>query len=574
MINFVNPLLELDEYRQVLSSAKSYTAPVNIAGLSESQKAHICHALCRHSGYKGIFVAFNEMQARKLFEDFAFFWGDNVFFYPNKEIMLYDVEAKSNDMVYQRLTVLDRIMRDDYAFIVASAEAVSHKLVHPGILKNAVIEAGIKSRIDLDSFSRKLVMMAYERVETVERRGQFAIRGGIADVFSIDAESAVRLELFGDEVDSIRKFDVNTQRSTEALESVRIIPAREIIYTEEKKPGIIKAISSDMAGMTKRDRRAPGKIEADIERIKEEWYFPGIDRYIAYIADEPYSLLDYAAQDAVVFIDEPARHGQRLENLLLEHAEICRSMMEKGQLLPQSANMFFDFYELLARLEKKKTFFLSAINAGNPVLSKMKVYDIPGRTIGSFRGDMNLLQESLAGWKKNKNRVLMLSGTKGRGERLRDALLARGVEVSFAEEVNEPVKPGQVIITRGSLHKGFEYPSIGFVVVSDEEVFGQDRRKRVKVSGRYKGRPISAFSGLSIGDYVVHQSHGIGQYIGIEKLSVEGVNRIISRYGTRTTLLYIPTNQLDLIQNISDRKENSRRSIVGRNGVDKNKEQG
>ncbi|MGE5614951.1 MAG: transcription-repair coupling factor [Bacillota bacterium] len=549
MIDFINPLLELEEYRQVLFNAKRYTTPVKIVGLSESQKAHICHALCRHSGYKGIFVTFNEMQARKLYDDFAFFGGDDVLLFPNKEIMLYDVEAKSNDMVYRRLAVLDRIMRDDYSFIVASAEAVSHKLVHPGILRNAMVNVDMNSRIDLDEFSRRLVMMAYERVETVERRGQFAIRGGIADVFSIDADSAVRIELFGDEVDSIRNFDVNTQRSTEVLESARIIPAREIIYTEEKKHGIIEAISRDLEATAERNRTLSEKVGADIERLKEEWYFPGIDRYIPYIADEPFSLLDYAGSEVMVFIDEPERHAQRLENLMLEHEEICKAMMEKGQLLPQSTGMFIDFTGLLSKLEKKKTFFLNALNAGSPVLSGTKVFEIPAGTIESFQGNINLLEEALTGWKKNKNRVLLLSGTKGRGERLRDMLLTGGIEALFAEEVNEPVMPGQIVITRGSLHKGFEYPTIGFVVVSDGEVFGQDRRKRAKVSGRYKGSPISAFSDLSVGDYVVHQSHGIGQYIGIEKLTVEGVKKDYFKIRYQdNAFLYIPTNQLDLIQ--------------------------
>lgn len=548
MINFINPLLELEEYRQALSSTKDYTSPVNIVGPSESQKAHICHALCGHSGYRGIYVAFNEMQARKLFEDFTFFIGEEVLFYPTKEIMLYDVEAKSNDAVYQRIMVLDKILRGDFTFIVTSVEALSHKLIQPQLLRQHVIEISQESRIDLDDIARSLVMMAYERVESVERRGQFAVRGGIMDVFSIDSDSAIRLELFGDEIDSIRKFDVNTQRSTGIVESVRILPAREIIYAPEKKDDIIKAISSDLGQAGKKSHSLTTRIGADMERLKESWYFPGIDRYIPYIADVPSSLADYAGEDVLIFMDEPVRQKQRLDNLLLEHEEICKGLLEKGQLLPQSKSMFFDYEVLYSKLEKKKVFYLNTINVDSLASKYAKVYNIPCRLMGSFQGNVDMLCDSLSGWKQNRSRTLVLSGTRGRGERLRETLGTKGIETVYMDEVSSPVLPGQVIVTHGSLHKGFEYPSIGFVVVSDKEVFGQDR-KPAKTSSKHKGRPINLFSELNIGDYVVHQAHGIGQYVSIEKLSVEGVKRdyLKIRYQDGA-FLYIPTNQLDLIQ--------------------------
>ena len=548
MNNFINPLLEIEEYRQALSSARGYTRPVNIVGPSESQKAHFCYALCSHSGQKGIYVAFNEMQARKLFEDFTFFMGEEVLFYPTKEIMLYDVEAKSNEAVYQRLMVLDRILRGEFKLIVTSVEALSHKLVQPQLLQQSVIEIDSGSRIDLEELVRRLVMMAYERVESVERHGQFAIRGGIVDIFSIDADNAVRLELFGDEIDSLRFFDVNTQRSTGRAEQVRIIPAREIIYASDRMDDIIRAVRNDLARLGKKSHSLSQKINSDMERLKESRYFPGIDRYIPYLAEMPCSVADYVGEEVLIFLDEPVRQRQRLDNLLLEHEEICKGLLEKGQLMPQSKSMFFDYDDLHSRLAGKKVFYLNTIHVDNTAAADTRVYNIPCRLMGSFQGNVDLLGDSLAGWKQEKDRVLILSGTKGRGERLRETLNARGLETVYMDSVHMPVQPGQVIITHGSLHKGFEYPSIGFAVVSDKEVFGQDR-KPAKPSSKHKGRPISLFSDLNIGDYVVHQAHGIGQYVSIEKLSVEGVKRdyLKIRYQDGA-FLYIPTNQLDLIQ--------------------------
>lgn len=549
MINFINPLLELEEYRQILASVKNYTSPVNIVGPSESQKAHICYALCQHTGQKGIYVAFNEMQARKLFEDFTFFMGEEVLFYPTKEIMLYDVEAKSYDTAYQRIMVLDRILRGEYTFVVTSVEALSHRLIQPQLLKNNIIEMNYESNVVLEELARKLIMMAYERVESVERRGQFAFRGGIIDLFSVDADSAVRLELFGDEIDSIRLFDVNTQRSTGKVEHVRIVPAREMVYAPERKADIIKAIGADLAKSGKKNHGLMQKINADIERMKETWYFPGIDRYIPYIAEEPYSLYDYTGDETLIFMDEPIRQKQRLDNLLLEQEEISKAMLEKGQLLPQSGSMFFNYDELYSKIDQKKALYLNTIHVDNLKARDSKVYNVPSRVMGSFQGSVELLGDSLAGWKKSGNRVFLLSGTRGRGERLRETLSAKDIETVYIDSPNTPVQPGQVVITHGSLHKGFEYPTIGFVLISDKEVFGQDRKKLAKTSSKHKGRPINLFSELSIGDFVVHQAHGIGQYIGIEKLVVEGIKKdyLKIRYH-EGAFLYIPTNQLDLIQ--------------------------
>lgn len=548
MTGFINPLLELNEYNEILESVKKYVRPLNIVGPSDSQKAHLCHAICGHLEQKGVFVAFNEMQARKLFDDFAFFLGNDVLFFPSKEIMLYDVEAKSYDTVYQRIRVLERIIRGDYRLLVTSAEALSQKLISPGLFKENILEIDVNSRLDLAELSFKLVMAAYEKTEVVERAGQFAVRGGIVDIFSIDSEYAVRIELFDNEVDSIRQFDVNTQRSVDKLDAARIIPAREVIYPKRAMESIIKAISSDVAGPA---RKIPGleqKIAADLDRIREEYYFSGIDRYIPYIINDPFSLTDYTGNDALVFIDEPVRQKQRIDNILLEHHEICKGLLEKGKILPRSQEIYFDYEALERKLEKRRTLYLNTINADSHAARSGKVFNIPSMHMGSFQSHMDLLCDSIRDWKEKKSRVVVLSGTRGRGERLCDTLRSKGMEAVYMDTIAGRIVPGTVIVTHGSLNKGFEYPTIGFVIVSDKEVFGQDR-KPLKTSAKHKGASINIFTELNIGDLVVHQSHGIGQYVGIEKLSVEGVKRdyLKIRY-QEGAFLYIPTNQLDLIQ--------------------------
>jgi transcription-repair coupling factor (mfd) len=548
MTNLVNPLLEINEYNELLDSIKNYYKPVSLVGPSDSQKVHICHAICSHIKGRGIFVAYNEMQARKLYEDFSFFLGDDVLFFPSKEIMLYDVEAKSYDSVYQRIRVLDRVMRGEFAIVVTSAEAVSHKLIPPELFSACSLEFALESTIELREIARKLVMMAYEKVDVVEKAGQFAIRGGILDIFSIDSENAVRIELFDDEIDSIRHFDVNTQRSFDKLKNVRIIPAREVLYSDDRLEAIIHEINTDLA---KPGRKSPDLIERikeDIERMKEDRYFPGIDRYIPYTVEKPSSLTEYSPENTLVFVDEPVRQKQRVENILLEHFEICRGLLEKARILPRSQDSYFDFEAQTIIFEKNRLVYLNTINVESRVARESKVFTIPSKQMGSFQGHMELLSSGLSEWKEKKNRIIILSGTRGRGERLRETLLSKGIEAIYTDDISVPVLPGQVVITHGSLHKGFEYPTIRFVLVSDKEVFGQDR-KPVKTSSKHKGSKISIFTELNVGDYVVHEAHGIGQYVGIEKLVVENVKRDYLKIRYQDTgFLYIPTNQLDLVQ--------------------------
>lgn len=547
MTNLVNPLLEIREYTELLDYLKKNAKPAAITGPSDSQKAHVCYALINHCNRKGIYVAYNEMQARKLYEDFSFFLGEEVLFFPSKEIMLYDVEAKSYDTVYQRIRVLDRMMQGNYSIVVTSAEAVSHKLISPGIFEENVIEISLNSRLDSAELARKLVMMAYEKTGTVEKAGQFSIRGGIIDIFSIDSEYAVRIELFDDEVDSIRHFDVNTQRSFDRLEKTRVLPAREVVYTTDRIKSIIFSINEDLSQFSKKMPGLSENVAEDIEKLQEDHYFPGIDRYIPYIIDTPYYLADYA-RDAFIFIDEPVRQRQRLENILLEHFEICRGLMEKARVLPRSQDMYFDYESLAENFKKHIKISLSTINTDSQDIRPGRLFGIPCKQMGSFQGHLELLCGSIGEWKSKNSRIVVLSGTRGRGERLAEALLRNKIEAVYMDSISVPVLPGQVVITHGSLQKGFEYPNIGFVVVSDKEVFGQDR-KQGKVSGRHKGNKINIFTELNIGDYVVHEAHGIGQYVSIEKLVVEGVKRdyLKIRYQDGG-FLYIPTNQLDLIQ--------------------------
>jgi transcription-repair coupling factor (superfamily II helicase) len=553
----INPLLEIHEYNEILSALKNYIMPVNIGGPSDSQKAHISWAICKHLGLKGMFVAFNEMQARKIYEDFIFFAGEEVVFLPTKEIMMHDVEAKSYDAVFQRVKAIDRIVEGKYKFIITSAEASIHKLIPKKMFESNIISFSIGGRINLSELSKKLISMGYERLSVVEGSGQFAIRGGIIDIFSVDSDNAVRIELFDDEIDSIRRFDIMSQRSTEKLESIKILPAGEIIYPIEKRDDIIGKIQKSLDEYIKKvgSKNGPDYIKhvksaitGDIERIRNEYYFPGMDRYIPFVMETPSGIMDYIDNNTVVFIDEHKRFEQRIENVFMEHVEICKSLMEKGRILPQNTETFFDNNELRERFGNKKLVYLNTIPTGENGYMKSRNFNIISKAASSYQSHIELLVEDIRHWKEKRNRVIVLAGPKGRGERLSETLHTNNIESIYKQDFETDLLPGQVVVTHGILNRGFEYPSIGLVVVSDKEIFGQERRIK-KIKSKKEGNKIKAFTDLNVGDYVVHQGHGIGQYVGIQKLVIDNIKRdyLKIRYQDGA-FLYIPTNQLDLIQ--------------------------
>ncbi|MFA6309694.1 MAG: transcription-repair coupling factor [Clostridia bacterium] len=585
-MNFlINPLYDSDSYKSILNLVKK-NKNVTLSGPSESQKAHISYAILEHLDRKGIFIAFNEMQARKMYDDFQVFFGDDAIFLPSKEIILHDIEAKSSEEIFERINTQDRISSGKYKVLVTSPEAFVHKLVTPEKFKESVLSYITGGNINLSEFAEKLVSIGYERVDAVDGMGQFSIRGGIIDVFSINYENAVRIELFDNEIDSMRSFDVLSQRSIEKLDEIRILPVIDVIYSVAERDRVISDINDEFEKYTKklqlknigkikneiqskenteRINKIREKAESDIEALKNDYYFPGIDRLISFILNNPADITKYDKK-ALIFIDEPGRFSQRVENLLLEYNETCENLLEKAQILPKSFEGLFGSDEIEKIISGTQHIDLSSIHHDDSTgdaygddlsarisrsdsgESEHQSFEVKSSAINSYQGHIEILSADLKEWKKKKYKTVVLSGPRGRGERLCETLVANGIESYYTEKIDKELQPGQVVITHGSLNKGFIYPSIGLVVVSDKEVFGSERRIS-RPSPKYNASKINLFTELKPGDYVVHQAHGIGRFTGIQQLVVENVKRdyIKIKYQDEANL-YIPTNQLDLIQ--------------------------
>lgn len=554
MKGLITPLLEMEEYSQVINSLKDRITPINIIGPSESQKAHLAFSIGRHTGKRSLVISFNELQAKKLYEDFHCFCGERVVFYPARELLLYDVAAESSEIAHERLISIYKILSGKADIMVTSIEAVLNRLTPPHIFKENIIILDMDARIDLEEFSLQLLSMGYERVEQVEGKGLYSVRGGIVDIFPVNEDYAVRIELFDDKIDSIRQMDTISQRSVDKLESVNIIPAREIIYSRDEQREIIKLLEADLKRAVNKSSDAAfrekltGSITRDIDRFGEEYYFAGMDRYSAYIVKPPVNLVDYLPDDFIIFLDEQNRIKQRAENVTLEMEESVKGFFERGQILPQAMNLLCSFPDIIGSSSKKLLTSINGLSASSADIRFKRTFNIVSRLMHSYQGQLELLADDINSWKARKNRIIILAGTRGKGERLSETLKAKGIENVYQSNIDSGVLPGQVVITHGSLNKGFEYPLINFVIISDREIFGKDKHPR-KSTAKKEGSKLKAFTDLGVGDHVVHQSHGIGQYIGMQKLVVDGITRDYLKVKYQDGgYLYIPTNQLDLIQ--------------------------
>ncbi|MFZ5354779.1 MAG: transcription-repair coupling factor [Bacillota bacterium] len=546
----------MQEYKLFMQSLKSGAQVIEAHGISDTQKALLAAAVSNQFEKSCIIVTHNEIAARKLYEDVHFFNKEAAELLPAGEMIFHRIDARSNEIRQQRLKVISEILEKKKKIICTSVEALLGKLIFPEIFTSMKKRIALGEAIDLDELLLFFIQSGYERVDMVEGKGQFSIRGGIVDFFPPTSDNPIRFELFGDEVDSIRFFDVITQRSIAKINDVMIYPVKELLL---RKEDLIAAGFKLEEELSKRCRQlssakkptgmSPEKLERnlseDIERLKQGIYFEGIEKYISFFGDKFYSLLDYF-DDCIVIIDEPNRVRQRCENIDLEFQEHFKQLLESNEVLPEQYHVMFTYDELVPRLKQYKVICFNTLLKSSSDFRPQSIVSFVTRSMHPFHGKINLLIEEVEHWKSKRYRVLILAGTGDKGKRLAAALRDSGINAMYKQELDRELSEGDIVVIPGTLNGGFEFSSIRYSVISEKEVYTVSTKKP---SQKKKGRVIKVFTDLKIGDYVVHENHGIGQYIGIEKLKVGGLTRdyLHIRYSGNDKL-YIPTDQLDLIQ--------------------------
>lgn len=551
--NIIRPLEGMPEYKLFMDSIKGSGKSIEAYGISDTQKSLISAAVGSSLNKNCLVITHNEIAARKLYEDISFLTPDSALLLHSGEIIFHRIDAKSSEISQQRLTAINQLLSSKTKVVCASIEALIQKMV-PGD-RFTKIKKSIKlgDTIDTSELISHFTMSGYERVDMVEGKGQFSIRGGIIDFYPLTEDNPVRIELFGDEVDSLRQFDVLTQRSIAKIEEVEINASRELILKEEEikeaavslKSCLDKRLKSlNTSGKKKEAEKLHENLMKDLDKLLQGCYFEGIERYISFFKIDFHSILDYL-KDFTVIIDEPNRVKQRYENINLEFLEHFKQLMETNEVVSEQYNAYFTYDQLLLKLKEHKCISFNTLLKSSPDFKPDTIISFISRSMHPFHGKLDLLMDELMQWKDKKYKILILSGTADRGKRLVYSLREQNINAIYKDELDIELQEGHIIVMPGTLNSGFEFPSIRYAVISDREVFAVQKKEAPKK----KGRLIKVFTDMKVGDYVVHENHGIGQYVGVEKLTVGGVIRdyLHIKYGGNDKL-YIPTDQLDMIQ--------------------------
>ena len=572
---FANPLVDLAEYTDMKQDLDQGKGPVQISGVTDSQKVHVMHELSKDNPWR-LVVTYDDTRAKEIFDDFSYF-EPNTWLYPARDLLFYSSDIHGNLLTRQRMQVFKHLLEDEGGVVVTTVDGLMDHLLPLSMIKESCLNIMVGQTLDMEEIKHLLTGMGYERMGQVDGMGQFSVRGGILDVFPLTEEVPVRIELWGDEVDSIRSFDAESQRSIQQMDEVTIYPAAELILTKKDIEEGILCLEADEKKQEKafrdqkkpeeaqRIRRAVGEL---VESLKEGFDVQTLDAYIRYFCRDTVSFLDYMKEvgakvtlvssttetgkqtsGLTLILDEPQRMKEKAETVETEFRESMSHRLEQGYILPGQADLLFASKTVLAECHTPHSIFMTGLDQRLPGMTPKAKYSLTGKNLNSYQNSFEILIKDLTKWKKDGYRVVLLSASRTRASRLAGDLREYDLRAFCPEDAGRPVAPGEIMVTYGKLHKGFEYPLIKFVVITEGDMFGVEKRKKKRKKYNYEGKKISSFSELSVGDYVVHESHGLGIYKGIEKIEQDHVIKdyIKVEYGDGGNL-YLPATRLEGIQ--------------------------
>lgn len=524
-----------------------------ITGCVDSQKWNMANGFAE--GFRSrLIVTYSDARVKEICEDYRIY-DKNVKSYPAKDAIFYQADVHGNKITRDRLLCVKRLLMGLPCTVVTTFGGLMNAGVSLEVIKKSLLKISMDMVISEKEISKKLCALGYEKTYQVETGGQYSIRGGIVDIFDLTEENPYRIELWGDEVTSIRSFDVQSQRSIERLEGVTVYPACEVPLTEDEMLGGLRDIVEDTkkAATAFRAKTMPEeahRLEVITAETREQitelpWTF-NADSYIPYFYGELLSIVDYMP-GALVIIDEPSRVQEHAEAVELEFRESMKARLEKGYILPKQADILFSVNQIMGRLGKGKLLLLSTMAPkGFDIKPDLKI-NVDARSIPSYNNSFENLLKDLKNYRKKGYRVLLLSGSHTRAERLAKDLFDNDVIAFFSEDRNHDLKEGEIMTMFGHVTKGFEYPGLRYVCITDSDIFGVPKKKKRK---KYEeaGKHVQDFQDLNVGDYVVHESFGIGIYKGIEKVVVDKVSKDYMRLEYREGgVLYVPATNLDAI---------------------------
>ena len=534
MPSFLSLVSSSPEFKLVCESIEKKQTPVTIVGTGIAQKSQLISSIAEKTGKKVFVITADETDAKKIREDLTYFLDDEVKLYKTKEYVFFDADISTKQSELDRISVINSLYEGKS--VCASMSAVMQYTIKRELFEKLLIKVGVGDTLDMDEFIEKLNFCGYKYSSEVSGEGQFAHRGSIVDVYYNAGKNPVRIEFFGDEIDSIREFDVVYQTSIANIDEVSIYPVRELIYDRTE----IDTVSKKIRALKNEN------LMSDIEKFNEEHYFPSADKYLPFFYSEIPTILDYL-DDYIIFIDEPNVTYDRAKTYFEEQNEIITDMLDKG-LFPKTKGEYLKSPDEVFEIVSKKLLVgLSGISHMTPGYNAKHIVNISVKTMQSYSGQLSFLYDDLEYWKKHGYKTIVLLSSEAKADNLKHELDERGIESVVKYDLDDIPGSCGIYIGVGNISGGFEYPTLKSVVVSDGSVFGAPKKKK-KYKGATDKQKIRSFDELKTGDYVVHHAHGIGQYVGIDSLVVEKIRKDYLKIKYKSgDFLYVPTSQLNLI---------------------------
>ncbi|SFC94719.1 transcription-repair coupling factor [Butyrivibrio sp. YAB3001] len=554
------PLHELSQFEEINEYLNKPFACAEVTGCVDSQKLHFIDGLGADFKYR-IIVTYSDLRAKEIYEDYKFY-DRNVTVYPAKDLIFYQADVHSNEIVRQRIRTMRRLLEGRPVTVVTTFAALMAPQIKPEIIKDHILEIDKHKPIDEAEIAEKLITMGYIRNYQVEGPGEFSVRGDIVDVFDLTEENPYRIELWGDEIQSIRSFDILSQRSLEKLESIEIYPASEIILDDKIlhegmdriQEEADKRVEALRAGFKTKEAH---QLKTQIEELREELFelksMVNLESYIKYFYPDTVTMQEmFPKGKSCIFIDEPGRVQEHAWAVETEFKESMTHRAEVGYILPGQMDLLYSMDNCIARMGNGRRVLISALQMpkSQNLFMPEKSWDITARSIAPYNNSFESLVNDLKNYASKGYRVLILSGSRTRAKRIVDDLRDNLVTAFYSEDPGRVLKPGEIMTYYGRILKGFEYPAIKFAVIAESDIFTEHTKKRKKKKkSDFRGEKISSFSDLKIGDYVVHEDHGLGVYRGIEKIETDRVVRdyIKIEYGDGGNL-YVLATGLGVIQ--------------------------
>lgn len=558
------PFQKLDIYRQINEWLAQRECPVNIIGPEGTDRAFLMNGLTEQTGTR-LVITYDEQRLNQLYEDLRFYYK-NVCIYPSKDILFYSADIHGNSISRRRMDIYKKLIHHEDCTILLTFDALLEKIPALSYLKNSVLTIKTADDLDVEDLKTRLVEFGYEKTDNIDGVGQFAIRGGIIDIFPLTEECPYRIDLWDTEVDTIKSFDVESQRSIEVVDSLSIYSASEMVLSKQRIEEGIQKIDAEYRQYAKQLKDSfhteeYARLKREIASVKEQLAefnaAAGIDSFVDYFYSQTVSLLDCFSKDTYILLDEPYKISEGADRYLQTFKESMENRLKGGYILPGQVHLLFDYQMIAEKLTEYPTLSFSSFYQRDKYLPEKHKVEFASRSIISYKNSFELLVEDLKKWKSKDYKVVLVSASVTRGKRLADNLLHHEVNCFFSESKSRVLSAREIMVTTGRLRCGFEFPDMKLVVISEGDVFTEKRRvaKKPKYQSQYRGEVVKNFMDISIGDYVIHEKYGIGIYRGIEKVEVD---RVLKDYVTIEYAgggkLYVLASEVEAIQKYSDKE--------------------